>query len=43
MEYDADMDLHDDSWVPRHLLANADTFQTFLMQHTQKWAPAGEH
>ena len=43
MEYDADMDLHDDSWAPRHVPASADTSQTFLMQYTKKWAPTGEH
>ena len=39
MEYDADMDLHDDSWVPRVVPASQDTSQTFLMQYADKWSP----
>lgn len=39
MEMDADMDLHDDNWKPRHMPANADTSQTFLMQYADKWSP----
>lgn len=42
IEFDADMDLHDDSWQPRHIPANEDTSQTFLMQYTDKWSPKGE-
>jgi catechol 2,3-dioxygenase-like lactoylglutathione lyase family enzyme len=41
VEYDADMDLHDDNWQPRAFPANADTSQLFLFQQRQKWAPTG--
>jgi catechol 2,3-dioxygenase-like lactoylglutathione lyase family enzyme len=41
VEYDADMDLHDDSWKPRSAPAGADTTQLFLFQHREKWFPAG--
>ena len=43
IEFDADMDLHDDSWVPRHAVANAETSQTFLCTGTEKWSPRGKH
>lgn len=43
IEFDADMDLHDDSWQPRFIPANEDTSQTFLMQYTEKWSPKGRH
>ncbi|WP_269506957.1 VOC family protein [Burkholderia sp. IMCC1007] len=41
IEYDADMDLHDDSWVPRIAPAHADRAQEFLLQWREKWAPGG--
>jgi catechol 2,3-dioxygenase-like lactoylglutathione lyase family enzyme len=41
VEYDADMDLHDDSWEPRAVSASADTSQLFLFTHRKKWAPSG--
>ncbi|HEY2684834.1 MAG TPA: VOC family protein [Steroidobacteraceae bacterium] len=41
VEYDADMDLHDDSWIPRAVPANADTSQLFLFVNREKWSPAG--
>lgn len=41
VEYDADMDLHDDSWVARETSANADTSQLFLFARRQKWYPSG--
>jgi hypothetical protein len=41
VEYDADMDLHDDSWVPRTAPIGADSSQLFLLQHREKWFPAG--
>ena len=41
VEYDADMDLHDDSWTPREAAMGADASQAFLLQHRQKWAPGG--
>ena len=42
IEFDADMDLHDDNWKPRYIPATKDTSQTFLMQYTDKWAPTGD-
>ena len=42
-ENDADMDLHDDSWVPRAMAANADTSQFFLFDYKAPWSPGGEH
>jgi catechol 2,3-dioxygenase-like lactoylglutathione lyase family enzyme len=41
VEYDADMDLHDDRWVPRQARANADTSQLFLFTRREKWFPSG--
>jgi catechol 2,3-dioxygenase-like lactoylglutathione lyase family enzyme len=41
VEYDADMDLHDDSWQERQAPMNADNSQLFLFQHRDKWAPGG--
>lgn len=41
VEYDADMDLHDDSWVPREAPMQVDESQIFLFQHREKWAPGG--
>lgn len=41
MEYDADMDLHDDSWVAREAGLGADDSQVFLMEFREKWAPMG--
>ena len=41
VEYDADMDLHDDSWVAREAPANADTSQLFLFTRRDKWFPSG--
>ena len=41
VEYDADMDLHDDNWVAREAPMNADNSQLFLFQHRDKWAPGG--
>ncbi|SAK52414.1 glyoxalase/bleomycin resistance protein/dioxygenase [Caballeronia glebae] len=39
VEYDADMDLHDDQWVARAAPMSADASQLFLFQHREKWAP----
>lgn len=39
MEIDADMDLHDDNWKPRHIPANADTSQIFMLKYADKMAP----
>jgi catechol 2,3-dioxygenase-like lactoylglutathione lyase family enzyme len=41
VEYDADMDLHDRSWVAREVPINADTSQLFLFQQRAKWSPGG--
>jgi catechol 2,3-dioxygenase-like lactoylglutathione lyase family enzyme len=41
IEFDADMDLHDDSWKPRFVPATEDTSQSFLLQYTEKWMPRG--
>jgi catechol 2,3-dioxygenase-like lactoylglutathione lyase family enzyme len=41
MEYDADMDLHDDSWSAREAALGADNSQVFLMEYREKWAPMG--
>ena len=41
IEYDADMDLHDDSWVAREAAMGADASQLFLFQQREKWAPGG--
>ena len=42
VEYDADMDLHDDTWVAREAPMQVDESQIFLFQHREKWAPGGE-
>jgi catechol 2,3-dioxygenase-like lactoylglutathione lyase family enzyme len=39
MEFDADMDLHDDNWSPRAMPPGSDNSQIFLFQHAPKWAP----
>jgi len=41
IEYDADMDLHDDSWVPRAVPMTADNAQIFLFSAREKWLPSG--
>jgi hypothetical protein len=41
VEYDADMDLHDDQWTAREAPMGADASQLFLFQHREKWAPGG--
>jgi hypothetical protein len=41
MEIDADMDLHDDNWVPRAVDPGADNSQIFLFNARDKWAPGG--
>ncbi|WP_416425087.1 VOC family protein [Pseudomonas sp. App30] len=42
VEYDADMDQHDDSWVAREVNISADSSQYFLFEHREKWAPGGD-
>jgi catechol 2,3-dioxygenase-like lactoylglutathione lyase family enzyme len=41
VEYDADMDLHDDQWVAREAAIGADTSQIFLFSSREKWFPSG--
>ncbi len=41
IEYDADMDLHDDSWQARAVPISADSSQLFLFQQHAKWSPGG--
>lgn len=41
VEYDADMDLHDDQWTAREVPMSADASQLFLFQNREKWAPSG--
>lgn len=41
VEYDADMDLHDDNWTAREAPMGADASQLFLFQFREKWAPSG--
>jgi catechol 2,3-dioxygenase-like lactoylglutathione lyase family enzyme len=41
IEYDADMDLHDESWVAREAPIGTDTSQVFLFRSTPRWAPGG--
>jgi naringenin degradation protein FdeC len=39
VEYDADMDKHDDDWVAREAPFGPEASQMFLLQHREKWAP----
>jgi catechol 2,3-dioxygenase-like lactoylglutathione lyase family enzyme len=41
VEYDADMDLHDDDWIAREAPMGADTSQIFLLSLRENWAPSG--
>ena len=41
VEYDADMDRHDDQWIAREAPLGADASQAFLFQSRDKWAPGG--
>ncbi|MFM0523882.1 VOC family protein [Paraburkholderia strydomiana] len=41
VEYDADMDVHDATWVPREAALSADASQLFLFSRQEKWAPGG--
>ncbi|ALK33555.1 VOC family protein [Burkholderia plantarii] len=41
VEYDADMDLHDEAWNAREAPMGADASQLFLFQHREKWVPGG--
>ncbi|MCB1388693.1 MAG: VOC family protein [Rhodobacteraceae bacterium] len=40
-EYDADMDIHDDEWVPRETEVGAESGQMFLFENVEKWFPGG--
>ena len=39
VEYDADMDLHDNEWVARETPISADASQMFLFKSIEKWMP----
>ena len=41
IEYDAEMDLHDDGWQPRERPMSADNAQLFLFTPRPKWMPGG--
>jgi catechol 2,3-dioxygenase-like lactoylglutathione lyase family enzyme len=41
VEYDADMDLHDERWTARVAAPGADNSQYFLFHYQEKWAPGG--
>jgi catechol 2,3-dioxygenase-like lactoylglutathione lyase family enzyme len=41
LEYDADMDLHDNSWVARAVPMTPDNAQIFLFNARDKWIPGG--
>lgn len=39
VEYDADMDIHDDSWIPREAPMGPEAAQAFLLQYRERWVP----
>ena len=41
VEYDADMDKHDDEWTPRDIEISAEASQMFLFENVEKWSPGG--
>jgi catechol 2,3-dioxygenase-like lactoylglutathione lyase family enzyme len=41
VEYDADMDRHDENWLAREATMCADASQLFLFEMRDKWAPGG--
>lgn len=41
VEYDADMDRHDEHWTPRAVPMSAEASQLFLFTQRDKWAPGG--
>jgi hypothetical protein len=41
VEYDADMDLHDEQWTAREAPMGADASQLFLFEKRDNWAPGG--
>lgn len=42
VEYDADMDLHDDSWEARECMASADNSQIYNFTLAANWQPGGD-
>jgi hypothetical protein len=40
-ELDADMDIHDDTWVARETNVGAESGQMFLFENVEKWFPGG--
>jgi catechol 2,3-dioxygenase-like lactoylglutathione lyase family enzyme len=43
VEYDADMDQHDDEWAPRETLISPEAAQTFLFEYAERMMPGGPH
>ena len=41
VEYDADMDKHDENWVARDTEVGPETAQMFLLESVEKWSPGG--
>lgn len=41
VEFDADMDKHDDEWVARSEQVGPESAQMFLFEHREKWFPTG--
>lgn len=41
IEYDADMDKHDDNWQYREAVGEKETAQMFLFENVEKWMPGG--
>jgi len=42
VEYDADMDKHDNDWKPRSIEMSPGAAQMYLFEHREKWAPGGD-
>jgi len=43
VEYDADMDQHDDDWVARQVNISAEAAQAYVFEYREKWLPGGPH
>jgi catechol 2,3-dioxygenase-like lactoylglutathione lyase family enzyme len=41
VEYDADMDKHDENWTARSIDVGPETSQMFLFENVEKWSPGG--
>jgi catechol 2,3-dioxygenase-like lactoylglutathione lyase family enzyme len=41
LEYDADMDQHDDEWAPRETIITPEAAQAFLFEYTERRLPGG--